>query len=91
MEVITMTTLRFADLHSQVTAEASFSEGTPLSEAIPIGVERLGAPSTYSSGEPISYRARDASTGALLGPEQNVDEVAGEEKIVQLIAEIPAA
>jgi hypothetical protein len=86
-----MTTLRFSDIHSQVTAEANFREGTPLSEAIPVGVERLGAPSAYSSGEPITYRARDASTGALLGPEQNVDEVTGEEKIVQLIAEVPAA
>lgn len=86
-----MTTVHFSDLHGQLQAEATFDSATQMKEVIAEGVERLGFPTHYDTGEPIKYRAREAKTGSLLGPDQEVTDLQGAEPMVELIGEIPAA
>ncbi len=86
-----MTTVRFSDLHGQMQAEQTFADQTTIRDAVSAGVDSLGFPRAYDSGEEIRYRARELSTGALLGPEQEVQDLQGPDPVVQLIAEVPAA
>jgi hypothetical protein len=86
-----MTTVRFSDLHGQLQAEATFNNAAQIKDVVAEGVTRLGFPTHYDSGEPIKYRARDANTGSLVGPEQEVTDLQGPEPRVELIGEIPAA
>jgi len=86
-----MTTVRFSDLHGQITSEATFDNAAQMTDVVAEGVARLGFPTQYDSGEPIKYRARDANTGTLMGPEQEVTDLQGPEPRIELIGEIPAA
>ena len=86
-----MTKVHFSDLHGQLQAEAAFDNVTQMKDVIAEGVSRLGFPTKYETGEPIKYRARDANTGSLMGPEQEVTDLQGPEPRVELIGEIPAA
>jgi hypothetical protein len=83
-------TIRFSDLHGQLQVADTFTEETLVRDAVAAGVEKLGFPSHYDDGTPISYRARDVNSGALLAPEQHVGELE-DDAVVQLIGEVPAA
>ena len=86
-----MTNVRFSDLHGQLQAEATFENATQMKDVIAEGVQRLGLPTHYDTGEPVKYRAREAKSGSLLGPDQEVTDLQGPEPTVELIGEIPAA
>ncbi len=86
-----MVQVTFSDLHGQLKAEKTFTEQTTIRDAVTAGLEALNCPRSYDSGEEIRWRARELSTGALLGPEQEISDLQGPDPVVQLIAEVPAA